>query len=243
MNEPETNIFQNLRDAFRARAEYYHAPERRIFDAPINMSTHRAPSDVFLAFHHQAGPETLGMVAALREEILPYGAVKSSSDLKDVNEYVNEQIEYDLGEDNGTKFKSPKETLTQGAGDCEDYAITKFHALKRLGIPEENMRIVGFSNGENGIGHAALAVRMNNDVYILDNNFIEVLSYNQYMDFMQLGEMAGPGFTPTLSFDSSHGLRILDRDAIQAAQRQRDGADAVPDASVVPSTEAPQAGM
>src|SRR5262249_39446695 len=39
-------------------------------------------------------------------------------------------------------WSSPLATLASGSGDCEDYAIAKYVALKEIGIPEERLRIV-----------------------------------------------------------------------------------------------------
>ena len=44
------------------------------------------------------------------------------------------------------------------SGDCEDYAIAKFFALRQLGFGAEQMRIVILWDEIRGIGHAVLAV-------------------------------------------------------------------------------------
>ena len=55
-------------------------------------------------------------------------------------------------------------------GDCEDYSITKYISLKRLGVPETAMRIVILQdNNLGGIMHAVLHVRVSGKNYILDN--------------------------------------------------------------------------
>ena len=38
-------------------------------------------------------------------------------------------------------WATPFEFLTSGAGDCEDYAIAKYYTLRKLGIPENKLRI------------------------------------------------------------------------------------------------------
>jgi len=38
-------------------------------------------------------------------------------------------------------WASPYEFLGKGAGDCEDYAIAKYFALRTLGIPDEKLKI------------------------------------------------------------------------------------------------------
>lgn len=39
-------------------------------------------------------------------------------------------------------WATPFEFMGTGAGDCEDYSIAKYFTLKRLGIPEEKLRIM-----------------------------------------------------------------------------------------------------
>lgn len=54
-------------------------------------------------------------------------------------------------------------------GDCEDFAIAKFYSLRRLGIPNDSMKIVVVYDEVLRIGHAVLAVRYDGDYLILDN--------------------------------------------------------------------------
>lgn len=65
-------------------------------------------------------------------------------------------------------WATPEEFLVK-SGDCEDYAITKYFALRSLGIPAEKMRIVAVEETIRGIGHAVLAFYHKDTAYILDN--------------------------------------------------------------------------
>ncbi|MDR3073531.1 MAG: transglutaminase-like cysteine peptidase [Deltaproteobacteria bacterium] len=72
-------------------------------------------------------------------------------------------------------WATPREFFANRGGDCEDYAIAKYFALRFLGFPAERMRLVvvrrldetGRSRSEL---HAILAVRANGTWFILDNN-------------------------------------------------------------------------
>lgn len=55
------------------------------------------------------------------------------------------------------------------SGDCEDYAIVKYFTLRELGYPAEMMRIVAVYDTIRREGHAVLAVKANDNIYILDN--------------------------------------------------------------------------
>lgn len=54
-------------------------------------------------------------------------------------------------------------------GDCEDYAIAKYFSLRALGWPAEALRIVVVDNLNARVAHAILSVRLDKQLYILDN--------------------------------------------------------------------------
>src|SRR6202046_7243 len=66
-------------------------------------------------------------------------------------------------------WRSPLATFTTGAGDCEDYAIAKFVALRLAGISPEDLRIVVLRNTVNGEGHAVAMARLDQHWLTLDN--------------------------------------------------------------------------
>ena len=71
-------------------------------------------------------------------------------------------------------WATPREFLAS-SGDCEDYAITKYYSLKALGWPERDVRLVVLHDEERDTPHAVLAVRLDNQTYILDNLLTEPL--------------------------------------------------------------------
>ncbi|MDP2148832.1 MAG: transglutaminase-like cysteine peptidase [Parvibaculum sp.] len=79
-----------------------------------------------------------------------------------VDALVDQQIQYALDPANYGKneyWASPMETLQRGRGDCEDFAILKYHALRYLGVPADKMFIVAVSNkGADVLDHATLMV-------------------------------------------------------------------------------------
>src|SRR5258708_17903017 len=56
-----------------------------------------------------------------------------------------------------------------GAGDCEDYAIAKFVALRQAGISLEDLRIVIMRDTIRGEDHAVAAARLDGHWLTLDN--------------------------------------------------------------------------
>ena len=65
-------------------------------------------------------------------------------------------------------WSSPLVTFYHGAGDCEDYAIAKYVALRMAGVPAEDLRIVVLIDLR-GEGHAVAAARLDGHWLLLDN--------------------------------------------------------------------------
>lgn len=68
---------------------------------------------------------------------------KTLEKLKIVNDFFN-KLTYKRDSVHWKKkdyWASPFEFLGTGAGDCEDYAIAKYFALRKLGIPNEKLKI------------------------------------------------------------------------------------------------------
>ena len=65
-------------------------------------------------------------------------------------------------------WATPKEFFKK-SGDCEDYAIAKYYALRDLGVPAHKMRVVAVMETIRGIGHAVLVVFVDDKAYVLDS--------------------------------------------------------------------------
>jgi predicted transglutaminase-like cysteine proteinase len=66
-------------------------------------------------------------------------------------------------------WSSPLVTFTTGAGDCEDYAIAKFVALRLAGVTPDDLRIVVMRDTIHGEDHAVVAARLDDHWLTLDN--------------------------------------------------------------------------
>jgi len=83
--------------------------------------------------------------------------------------YVSDQRNYGAGD----YWATPRQLLSRG-GDCEDYAIAKYLALRELGIATADMRIVVLKDQENNIQHAILTVEDGDRILALDNQIARV---------------------------------------------------------------------
>ncbi len=94
-----------------------------------------------------------------------------------VNNVANKK-RYILDKNNWGKsdyWETPIEFLKRG-GDCEDFAIAKYTALRMLGVPEERLRVVIVHDNIKNIPHAVLVVYTETGPYILDNQIKTLVS-------------------------------------------------------------------
>lgn len=76
-------------------------------------------------------------------------------------------------------WATPKEFM-QFSGDCEDYSISKYFALRQLGYPAEQLRIVVLKDSIRNLGHAVLTISQDNQIYVLDNLSDLILPHERY---------------------------------------------------------------
>jgi predicted transglutaminase-like cysteine proteinase len=69
-------------------------------------------------------------------------------------------------------WSAPLDTLSAGAGDCEDYAILKYAALRQAGIVPEDLRLVIVRDIKRRTDHAVVAVRLGEEWLLLDNRML-----------------------------------------------------------------------
>ncbi len=88
-------------------------------------------------------------------------------------------------------WSSPLVTFYRGAGDCEDYAIAKFVALREAGVPANDLRIVIMRDTIHGEDHAVAAARLDGHWLTLDNRrmaMIEDSYVRNYRPLFVIGE-------------------------------------------------------
>lgn len=67
------------------------------------------------------------------------------------------------------RWSAPLATLASGRGDCEDYAIAKYVALREAGVAESDVRLIIVRDLARGIDHAVAAARVDDRWVMLDN--------------------------------------------------------------------------
>lgn len=80
------------------------------------------------------------------EALLLSGArLPESGKVQQVNDFFNQHIRFEEDASvwgQSDYWATPHETLRMGRGDCEDFAIAKYFALKKLGVPANKLRLV-----------------------------------------------------------------------------------------------------
>ena len=126
-----------------------------------------------------------------------------AAQIRNVNAWVNRRIAYveDVRQyGTADHWSSAVQSLKRGRGDCEDYAIAKMQILRALGVAADSMFLVIARDLVRRADHAILAVAVDGDLVVLDNETDRILSSADVRDYR-----------PILSFNASgswtHGYR------------------------------------
>ena len=84
------------------------------------------------------------------------------------------------------RWSTPLETFTTRRGDCEDYAIVKYVALKQAGIDDQDLRLIIVRDLVVSENHAVVAVRWGGKWFILDNRWLALVEDNKMHRFRPL---------------------------------------------------------
>lgn len=85
---------------------------------------------------------------------------------------VSDQVQYAVDD----VWSAPLATLEAGAGDCEDYAILKYVALREAAVRPDDLRLLIVWNPRRRTTHAVLAVRLDEEWFILDNLTLTIVN-------------------------------------------------------------------
>ena len=79
-------------------------------------------------------------------------------------------------------WATPKEFYSKSRGDCEDYAIAKYFALREAGVPSSRMMLVVGEIDDGESVHAVLFVTYK-ETFVLDNIVQRVTPLNEWIAF------------------------------------------------------------
>jgi predicted transglutaminase-like cysteine proteinase len=94
-------------------------------------------------------------------------------------------------------WSPPLATMASGKGDCEDYAIAKYAALRQMGFGADDLRLLLVRDRAVGLDHAVLGVHFEGRWLVLDNR------HSLLVDTDEL-----PQFTPLFAIDHE-GVKLF----------------------------------
>jgi predicted transglutaminase-like cysteine proteinase len=115
-------------------------------------------------------------------------------------------------------WATPLMTFASGAGDCEDYAIAKYVALRQLGMAARDLRLVIVHDRQTGEDHAVTAAWFDDQWLILDNRTMMLMTdaHERFLTpLAALGndhEAAAPAIATAVPAQPSGGMALASRD-------------------------------
>ncbi len=100
--------------------------------------------------------------------------VSRVNEMMNAKRYVSDKANYGKTD----YWATPVEFFQKG-GDCEDYAIAKYTALKALGVPENRLRIAIVQDLQKNVPHAILIVYTDQGAMVLDNQMKSTVSIDR----------------------------------------------------------------
>ena len=124
------------------------------------------------------GQDALHRIEALTRLLHEASALSERERLEAVNRFFNQARFVSDAEQWGVEdyWATPAEFLLQDAGDCEDFALAKYFALLRVGVPPERLRLTYVNALALGQPHMVLAYypRPEAEPLVLDNLMAEI---------------------------------------------------------------------
>jgi predicted transglutaminase-like cysteine proteinase len=100
------------------------------------------------------------------------------------------------------RWSAPLATLTTGRGDCEDYAIAKYVALREAGVAESELRLIIVRDLGNGEDHAVVTAHVDDKWIVLDNRrltMIEDVAMSRVLPLFAFDQQGVKRFTPDVA--------------------------------------------
>ena len=157
----------------------------------ISMYASKYPSFSTLelkSIEEKLGKNTKKRIVCYSDTIESYKKYSRSEQLVKVNYFLNEILpKVDRPNvDKENYWETPKEFLTMGRGDCEDYVIIKYFTLLKLGFEKDKLFMTVAYEKYTGQYHMVLSYFKNEDTQplILDNLSFNVVDLKKRKDLV-----------------------------------------------------------
>jgi predicted transglutaminase-like cysteine proteinase len=154
-------------------------------------------------FAARFGPERVALLNDWLKTTSDADALGEAEKLKRINDFINQKIAFEDDRsvwDQSDYWATPLETIGQGRGDCEDFAIIKYVSLRRAGIASDKLRLIYVKatlktpDGPIQVAHMVLA-------YYASPNAEPMLLYNLQTKILPASKR--PDLKPVFSFNSA----------------------------------------
>ena len=137
--------------------------------------------------------------------------------------YTSDMTQWATPDEWSAPLGGGKGSFETGLGDCEDYAIAKYVALRAAGVPAKQLRVLLVRDNIARLDHAVLAVSEEGRWFILDNRWTAAVEDNDVRRF-----------TPLLALDDQ-GVKLLAVPYASRVEPIESMSDAVKGKSEIPS--------
>ena len=119
-----------------------------------------------------------------------------------INAVINALIDYEpdrsqwgVADQWTAPFVNKKGAFETGHGDCEDYALAKYVALRQAGVRAEDVRVALVHDNAVRVDHAILVVRHDKRWLVLDNRWDKLVEDKELTQFKALAVVDAGGVT------------------------------------------------
>jgi predicted transglutaminase-like cysteine proteinase len=134
-------------------------------------------------------PAAARFVAIVKEAREHEGRVRLNFVNQRVNHairYTNDRTQWGTPDEWSAPLAAGKGSFETGLGDCEDYAIAKYVALRAAGVPAKQLRVLLVHDNIARLDHAVLAANEDSHWYVLDNRWTAAVEDNEVRRFTPL---------------------------------------------------------
>lgn len=164
-------------------------------------------------------------LTAWNEMIVRYKQAPFQEKLSVVNRFFNQLPFLSDSKHWGKKdyWATPLEFVVSNGGDCEDFVLAKYYTLKRLGIPEGQLRLMYVEATNLNQAHMVLSYQspIMKESYILDNLIAEIEPFSTRNDLKAVYSFNADGLWLNLEDGRSLHLGKADRLSLWQDFQQR----------------------
>ena len=100
--------------------------------------------------------------------------------------YTSDMTQWGTPDEWSAPLAAGKGSFDTGLGDCEDYAIAKYVALRAAGVPAKQLRVLLVRDNIARLDHAVVAANEEGHWFILDNRWTAAVEDNDVRRFTPL---------------------------------------------------------